>query len=70
VLERLLSAMTPQSCCASLLVVDERRSPMRSLVGATIFMLPTSAFVPQAVGFVGLGTGELIYGAVRVRLTS
>lgn len=30
---------------------------------ATTFMFPESAFVPLAVGFFGLGTGYLIYGA-------
>ena len=34
-----------------------------SILAATTVTFPTSAFVPIAVGFFGLGTGYLIYGA-------
>ena len=34
-----------------------------STLAATTFTFPTSTFVPLAVGFFGLGTGYLIYGA-------
>ena len=34
-----------------------------NILAATTVMFPTSAFVPIAVGFFGLGTGYLIYGA-------
>ena len=34
-----------------------------SILAATTVTFPTSAFVPLAVGFFGLGTGYLIYGA-------
>lgn len=33
-----------------------------SMLAATTFAFPASAFVPIAVGFFGLGTGYLIYG--------
>lgn len=32
------------------------------MTGDTLFALPTSAFPPIALGFMGLGTGYLIYG--------